>query len=70
VVQGGPGIERFGSPNHCPYQIFVRVEIELFFSRRDEEILQRFHADYELFGVRFDGSRAYLEVEYTRRVTP
>ena len=36
--------------------------------RRDEKILGTFYADYELYGVKFDGSRAYLKVEYTERL--
>ena len=36
--------------------------------RRDEKILGTYYADYELYGVKFDGSRAYLKVEYTDRL--
>jgi len=37
---------------------------------KDKQILRTYYADYELYGVKFDGSRAYLKVQYTRRVTP
>jgi len=38
--------------------------------RRDEEISGPYHADYQLYGVKYDGSREYIKVEYNRRVQP
>jgi len=38
--------------------------------QRDKEILGYYHADYQLYAVKFDGSRAYLKVTYTRTLKP
>ena len=38
--------------------------------RRDEKILGLYYSDYQLYGVKFDGSRAYLKVQYNRTLKP
>jgi hypothetical protein len=41
-----------------------------YFHLRDKEILGRFSADYQIYGVKLDGSQAYLTVLYDGRALP
>ena len=48
----------------------MKGDLTMRLHRRDKEILGTYYTDYELYGVNYDGSRAYLSVQYDGRALP